>query len=283
MSSYQTLISAQELKQFFHSGRDFCLFDCRFDLADTDSGHKAWLKGHIKHAIYAHLDEQLSGKIIPGVTGRHPLPERDIFVRWLESHGVEDHTQILAYDASGGAFASRLWWLCRWIGHIHCAILDGGIQSWTKSESLVQDDPVSPKRGSLSERQSLAPVVSTEAVQSEDKLLLIDARERHRYRGEEEPIDPVAGHIPGAICMPFPENLDNNGEFLGRDRLKERFYPVLQDSTQRRPVMYCGSGVTAAHNVLAMTTAGLPTPALYADSWSAWIVDRDRPVATGDE
>ncbi|MCB1756015.1 MAG: sulfurtransferase [Gammaproteobacteria bacterium] len=275
---FDTLISAGQLKPLIDSTSDYCIVDCRFNLADTGEGRRAWQAGHLPGAFYAHLDDDLSGRLIAGQTGRHPLPDRSTFLQTLASFGIGPDTQIIAYDSSGGAIAARLWWLCRWIGHRACAVLDGGIQAWT--DALVTDRPVAKPADPLPDNPPLLDALTTQDIQTNGSLLLIDARERARYLGEVEPIDPVAGHIPGAVCLPFPENLDSNGLFLDRPALARRYQPFSGNG--KTPVMYCGSGVTAAHNVLAMTHAGLPTPALYAESWSGWITDPERPVATGE-
>lgn len=282
--TFDSLIQAEELKQLLDGDTTICLFDCRFNLADINVGRTQYLEGHIPGAFYAHLDENLSGSIIPGSTGRHPLPRRDAFLAWLRKHGVNNDTRIVAYDSSGGGFAARLWWLCRWVGHRSCAVLNGGLPQWNKCGGVLDNElPVKPPEGTIEELASLVVCYSTEDILQLDKSthLLVDAREDFRYRGEKEPIDPVAGHIPGAISLPYVDNLDEDKCFLHSNRLAEKFQKLTDDLNGRIAIMYCGSGVTAAHNILAMTYAKLDTPALYADSWSAWILDKRRPIAVG--
>ncbi len=282
--NYTTLINVEELVSLKQTEVDICIFDCRFNLADTAAGELAWAQGHIPDAFYAHLDNHLSSPVIPGKTGRHPLPSIDKFINFLQESGVTANTQIIAYDDANGAMASRLWWLCRWIGHLYCAVLDGGYQSWKKVGPVSTKIPAVKTAGDIAAQDALLETISTESIStdSSSSFILVDARDQARFSGEVEPIDPVAGHIPGAVCIPFSENTGSSGKFLDKQQLKQRFECLSQSYRNRIPVMYCGSGVTAAHNVLAMTHAGLDTPALYADSWSGWIIDPNKPVATGE-
>ena len=270
----KTLISATILKSLIADPQQSVLLvDCRFNLADTTEGERLFSDSHLDSAIYLHIDRDLSGPIIPGVTGRHPLPDKATFSALLKHAGAREDTLIVAYDASGGAFASRLWWLAQWSGFRNCAVLDGGMQAWEYDESPIDslvEHPSSP-----------VEIISAEEIRNTDAQTLVDARDEERYRGEVEPIDPVAGHIPGAICLPFAENLDNLGYFLPPDELKIRFENVFTLLGQP-PVMYCGSGVTAAHNCLAAVHAGYAMPKLYPGSWSEWITDPSRPIATGE-
>jgi thiosulfate/3-mercaptopyruvate sulfurtransferase len=265
------------------------IFDCRFSLADTSAGRRAHAAGHLPGAVYAHLDEQLSGPITPA-TGRHPLPEPARLAGWLQAQGVGDETDVVVYDDQGGAFAVRLWWLLRWLGHERVAVLDGGIGAWRAAGGVLTTTAPEPTAAAtLNARpddsrwlttDALAAALPTGAVQ------VIDARAPERFRGEQEPIDPVAGHIPGAINLPFAGNLDANGCFLPAAELRRRFEEALGDDCRgvggpERVAHSCGSGVNACHNLLAMELAGLTGSRLYAGSWSEWIRDPHRPIATG--
>lgn len=259
------------------------LVDCRFALTDPDAGRAAYDAAHIPGAIYAHLDQDLSAPVRPGVTGRHPLPDRAGLARRLGGWGVGDDDWVVAYDASGGAMASRLWWLLRWLGHERVLVLDGGWQAW-----LSADKPVSAAAPSLSPREFTvrapleAPVDAGFVMAMAGDGALLDARASDRFRGENETLDPVAGHIPGAFNLPFTDNLAADGCFLPPEQLKARFRAVCE-GTDGPVVSYCGSGVTACHNLLAMRIAGVPRGRLYAGSWSEWITDPARPVARGSD
>jgi thiosulfate/3-mercaptopyruvate sulfurtransferase len=259
------------------------LIDCRFSLADEEAGFSAYQEQHIRGAIYAHLNNHLSGTVIEGKTGRHPLPEISDWIDQVLEWGLNPSKQVVAYDDAGGAFAARLWWLLRWIGHESVAVLDGGWQAWIGSDlstsSLVpMQRPVDSDTTQYDSNPGLTKQVGAAQVMSQD-LLLLDARDPARFRGEIEPIDPVAGHIPGAICAPFADNLNSDGFFKSRQDLLERFNELTALHDHKPVVCYCGSGVTATHNILAMVHAGLSEPALYSGSWSEWITDPDRPIA----
>ena len=281
--SFTTLMARAEL-----AGRlddpDCVILDCRFSLADAGHGRREYESAHIPGALYAHLEDDLSGPIVAGVTGRHPLPEVADFERTLGAWGIDDRVQVVVYDDMGGAIAGRLWWMLGWVGHDAAALLDGGWQRWCGDGQPVTADIVerparvfsaSPRRGRLA---SAAEVCS----RLEDASLpLFDARAGERYRGEVEPLDPVAGHIPGAVCAPFEENLTSDGAFRSPGELRERFRALLGGQPPAHSVSYCGSGVTACHNLLAMEHAGLTGARLYAGSWSHWVTDPDRPVGRG--
>ena len=268
-----TLISATTLKATLADLRQkVALVDCRFNLADPAEGEQLFEASHLEDARYLHLDRDLSGPIRPGLTGRHPLPDQTAFLQTLDRHGITECDLIVAYDTSGGAFAARLWWLAQWAGLGHCAVLDGGMQAWSDDKSRVRtmtERPASP-----------VDTVTADDIAGNTDSVLVDARDEVRFRGEVEPIDPVAGHIPGAVCVPFMQNLDADGYFLPTGQLRERFESVYAKASTV-PVMYCGSGVTAAHNCLAAVHAGYAMPKLYAGSWSEWITDSARPVALG--
>lgn len=279
---YDTLIEASELKVLLTTHSNICLFDCRFSLADTAIGKKLWKTSHIPGAYYSHLDDDLSSKLVPGVTGRHPLPKPEDFVNWLRLHGVNRDTQIIAYDSAAGAIACRLWWLCRWIGHDSCAVLDGGFSAWEAIGETGANRATPSRNGNIVRQPSLVKSFNTQGVIEHKSALLVDAREYPRYLGEQEPIDAVAGHIPGAISYPFPENIDKNGKFKSAIDLRSRFNSLQEQSQKKELIMYCGSGVTAIHNILAMTIAGFDSPTLYEDSWSGWILNSDREIAVGE-
>ncbi|MDE0178017.1 MAG: sulfurtransferase [Gammaproteobacteria bacterium] len=271
---FTTLIGAEDLAAL--SPPEVRVFDCRFDLADADSGGRRYLEGHIPGAAYLHLNIDLSGHVEPGRTGRHPLPGRATFEALLTAHGVTDETQVVAYDDMGGMFAARLWWMVRWAGHRAVAVLDGGYQAWLEREGThTSSDSTSapPVPPPMSMRQV------REHVEAGTRMLL-DARASDRFRGENETIDPVAGHIAGALSAPFQGNLGEDGRFLEPVALRRRFNALLTDGGGKPVVCYCGSGVTATHNVLAMVHAGMPEPALYPGSWSEWITDPGNPIAT---
>ncbi|HJN49680.1 MAG: sulfurtransferase [Pseudomonadales bacterium] len=286
----QTLVSVNDLLLNLESS-DWALFDCRFSLANSEAGLKSYHLDHIPNARYADLNNDLSAPVVTGKTGRHPLPDMDRWIEKVRSWGVEPTTQVVAYDASGGPFAARLWWLFRWSGHERVAVLDGGLGAWMNRKYPVSPDLPDPATESNYElRPSLTRMIEApdllQALEDKSKgIRLLDAREAARFRGEEEPLDAVAGHIPGALCVPFGENLDRNGFFLKVEQLKERFDGHLTNAdgpsgNDQNVVCYCGSGVTAAHNILAMVHAGLPEPILYGGSWSEWILDPQRPIET---
>ncbi len=276
-----TLIDVDSLSARVMAG-DAVVLDCRFSLADTSEGNRLYLKSHIPGAHYAHLDHHLSSPIVPGETGRHPLPDPNAFVHQLRRWGVNRDTLVVAYDSAGGAIAARAWWLCQWVGHRTCAVLNGGFSAWTDAALPVSSEVPPPGQGNAVPRESTVSTVDAQTLQQGDRLL-VDARDAPRYRGEQEPLDTKAGHIPGAINLPFTDNLDQAGFFLAKDALQTKFSALTAQAGERTITHYCGSGVTAAHNILAMAHAGFPLPDLYAGSWSEWIVDDSRGIATGDE
>ncbi|MEZ4701985.1 MAG: sulfurtransferase [Rhodothermales bacterium] len=279
--AFTTLVSADTLKTHLHDP-SWVVVDCRFSLDDTERGRRAYAEGHVSGAYYAHLDEVLSGPILPGKTGRHPLPDPEEFARAVAGWGVTDHTQVVVYDDAGGGVASRLWWLLRWIGHERVALLDGGWNAWQQAGGSVDTATPPAREGAVTVRLDAGLVAEAEEVASRREagdFVLLDARAYERFAGRVEPIDPVAGHIPGARSLPFGGNLDIDGRFLPPERLKARFAPLFEGVEESDVVCYCGSGVTAAHNLLAMAHAGYPGARLYPGSWSEWITDPDRPVA----
>ncbi|MGI9304057.1 MAG: sulfurtransferase [Gammaproteobacteria bacterium] len=262
------------------------LFDCRFNLMDVDEGRRAWEQGHLPGALYAHLDKDLAGPIT-ATTGRHPLPDWQAFAERLRSWGLRESDQVVVYDDGPGAVAARLWWMLRHIGHRGVAVMDGGFKRWQEEHRPLNGEAPRFSRSTYNIRQvgDVGLVASGDVLGSlgTDKMQILDARSAARYRGEAEPLDAVAGHIPGAWNRPFTENLNAQGNFLPAEMLKARFQDLLGAKLASEVVHSCGSGVTACHNLLAMEHAGLNGSQLYAGSWSEWITDPLRPVSVGEE
>lgn len=278
-----TLVSTNEV-----AGRlgkaDWAFVECRYSLQDPDLGEREYQDAHIPGAVYAHVDRDLSSAVEPGRTGRHPLPDPAAMAGRLGDWGIDSQVQVVAYDDSGGAMAARLWWLCRWLGHDHVAVLDGGWSAWHREGRPVREGVESRPERTFSyvlRPEMVVDAATVEQRRQDPAYKVLDARAADRFRGENETIDPVAGHIPGAISAPFEENLAPDGRFLSIGELRRRFEALLGDVPPERAISYCGSGVTGSHNVLAMAHAGLNGAKLYAGSWSEWITDPRRPVATG--
>ncbi len=281
---YTTLISAAELAQHVLEP-NWIVLDCRHDLTNPDAGRAAYEAGHIPNAQHAHLDTDLSDKR-PGpkgeFRGRHPLPQREAFLETLRAWGVNRDSQVVVYDAQGGMFAARLWWMLRWAGHDAVAVLNGGLPAWNAAGMGLSTEAASKVRGNLELKPALGATVDVGEVLENletKKRIVIDARAPDRFRGENETIDPVGGHIPGAKNRFFKDNLQADGCFKPAEQLRAELSVLVaapQDS-----IMQCGSGATACHNLLALEIAGLPGAALYPGSWSEWCADPSRPVATG--
>ncbi len=280
-ASYSTLIGALELAQRLHDP-DWIVFDCRFDLTDPAFGRQAYAGGHVPGAFFLDLDDDLSGAKT-GSNGRHPLPDPAWLAARLAACGVGNHTQVIAYDDASGMFAARLWWLLRWFGHRRVAVLDGGLRAWLAAgQALAEALPEA--RAATYTLALRADRVDAQYVRQhlgQPDMVLIDARSPDRFRGENEVLDPVGGHIPGAINRCFRDNLDARGCFKQASVLREEFGALLGAHSPRQVVHQCGSGVTACVNVLAMEAAGLSGSRLYAGSWSEWCADPTRPVARG--
>lgn len=280
MTCLRTLISPAELAA--HLGRpDWVVIDCRYSLADPAAGEAAYARGHLPGARYAHLDRDLSAPPGPH-TGRHPLPDPQRLAARLGRWGVDERTQVVVYDDAGGAFAGRLWWMLHWLGHPCAAVLDGGLQAWERAGGPLTDQVPSPEPRVFKARAEAGRWLSTEAVEEglrRGAIRLLDARSPERYRGEAEPIDPVAGHIPGALNRPLQLNLGPDGRFLPPGELRRAYAELLAGTEPQAVVHMCGSGVSACHNLLAMEIAGLGGSRLYVGSWSEWIRDPARPVA----
>lgn len=280
------LITAAELTQALSQSQrqgdqDWLVIDCRFNLANTQAGETAYTQSHIVGALYAHLDRDLSGPKT-GRNGRHPMPAPEAFERTVQAWGIQPGTRVVAYDDAGGMFAARLWWLLRWAGFEAVQVLDGGWQAWLAIQGAV-DTAMPARTASAFKAQPRADwVLSADEVLAQldqrDKQLLIDARAPDRFRGENETMDPVGGHIPGARNRFFQHNLQADGRFKPAEQLKAEFDAVLAGAPLQTVVHQCGSGVTACHNLLAMAHAGLPATRLYAGSWSEWCADPTRPV-----
>jgi thiosulfate/3-mercaptopyruvate sulfurtransferase len=283
---YTTLIEAAALAA--HAGdADWVIVDCRHDLVNLAAGREAYAAGHLPNALFADMEHELSGAkrdANGAFRGRHPLPEKEAFIELLRSWGVNDDTQVVAYDAHGGMFAARLWWMLRWVGHDAVAVLDGGLPAWqTAGQPLSTDTPAPRTRGTIAERAPLVTTVDVNAVLHNVEhggRQVVDARAPDRFRGENETIDPVGGHIPGAKNRFFKDNLQADGRFKAPAQLKAELGVAVGDP--KNAIMQCGSGVTACHNLLALEVAGMPGAALYPGSWSEWSADAARPVATGD-
>ena len=276
---FTTLISAAELAR--HLGDPaWVAFDCRHDLSDPDAEMYAYAAAHVPGARHLHLDRDLSGTRT-GSNGRHPLPSREAFAAVLRAQGVSNESQVVAYDAQAGIFASRLWWMLRWIGHQAVAVLDGGMNQWRRDLLPLTQEVPAPAPGNIEAR---AGVTAVDVPFIESRLgaggwRLIDARKPDRFRGENETLDPVGGHIPGSVNRYFKVNLDAAGRFKPAPQLRAEFLAVLGDTSAGDSVQVCGSGVTACQNMLAMEIAGLSGSRLYPGSWSEWCADPGRPIA----
>jgi thiosulfate/3-mercaptopyruvate sulfurtransferase len=263
---------------------DWIVVDCRFSLTDPVAGRAAYERGHIPGARYANLDEDLARRPAPA-EGRHPLPEAEVFVATLGAWGIGRNDAVVAYDDGNGAIAARLWWMLRWLGHERCAVLDGGFVAWQGAGCPVEQaaPKIAPRRYE-GWRRAADVVASEELLERLDAGdLLVDARAAPRYRGEQEPIDPKAGHVPGARNRPFSANVTEAGRFRTPAELRRELLELLAGREPSRLVAMCGSGVTACHLLLAMEVAELPGARLYAGSWSEWIRDPARPIRVGAE
>ena len=303
MTYCQTLIEAHDLQALLSSApvgaenqpADLVLLDCRAALGDPAAGPAAWARGHIPGAVHANLESELAAPAHSGPNktgGRHPLPDRLQLASQCGEWGISTDTQVVAYDDAGGAYAARAWWLLRWLGHANVAVLNGGLAAWTETANgeLVRGARQHQTSANFEVRKPLTRLASLDDVkavvagrQTEEfeaapnpAPTLIDARAQQRFDGKMEPIDPVAGHIPQARCLPHSGNLGTDGRFLPSNQLAQRFHAI---GNTEDLICYCGSGVTAAHNVLAIREAGLPEPRLYVGSWSEWTADPQRPIA----
>lgn len=261
------------------------ILDCRFALEDPDYGQRSYAQGHIDGARFADLNRDLSGPVVKGRTGRHPLPDPATLVERLRTWGIRNDGDIVLYDDGPGMYAARAWWLLAWLGKREGVyLLDGGLKAWHAAGLPLSLDAPRGETGDFTGEPDMSLVLSASRLQGRlgrPEMTLIDARAEARFRGEVEPIDPIAGHIPGAQCAAFNENLGPDGRFLPPEQLKQRFAEQLQGRPAQSLVSYCGSGVTACHNLFALCLAGYPLGTLYAGSWSDWITDPTREIATG--
>jgi thiosulfate/3-mercaptopyruvate sulfurtransferase len=283
---HTTLISARQLMALQSSDAPLMVFDCTCDLMKPETGPQQYRAAHIPGAVYADLDANLSMKHgLPVSSGRHPLPSRETFADWLASIGFHNGMQAVVYDRNGANYCGRLWWMLKWMGHEAAAILDGGLQGWQAEGGAVTDraEPALA-RSDFAIGAPLVPLIDTPAVAArlaQPGQTLIDARAPQRYRGEVEPLDPVAGHIPGALNRPFTANLGADGKFKPAAQLRAEFESLLAGRDPATVVHHCGSGVSAVPNVVAMQVAGLGLTALYAGSWSAWSNTPGLPTRQG--
>jgi thiosulfate/3-mercaptopyruvate sulfurtransferase len=299
--TFTTLVSAAELRALQAAGTPLMVFDCSFDLMKPESGAQQYAASHIPGALHADLDTALSAKHgkpgahgevvvaqedgVPASGGRHPLPSRERFAAWLSGIGFSNDMQAVVYDRNGANYCGRLWWMLKWMGHDAVAVLDGGLQGW-QAEGGEVTDREEPARfqSNFVMGEPLVRLVTTDTVVRQlgrPDQNLIDARAGARYRGEVEPLDPIAGHIPGALNRPFAENLGPDGKFKPAAQLRAEFETLLEGRDPATVVHQCGSGVSAVPNLLAMRIAGLGTAALYAGSWSEWSNTPGLPTRQG--
>jgi thiosulfate/3-mercaptopyruvate sulfurtransferase len=290
---YTTLISAEQVMQLQQAKIPLMLFDCSFDLARSEAGLTMFAQSHMAGAVFADLDRTLSAKGERQSTdaqsgGRHPLPPRQALAQWLRDLGFMQGMQAVVYDRQGSSFCGRLWWMLRWLGHDAVAVLDGGLNAWVaaggSTESGAESAFTVTQTGNFALREPLVKLLQVEEVLENlgrAGQTIMDARANPRFKGELEPLDPVAGHIPGALNRPFQLNLDADGKFKPPAQLRAEFEALLGARSTETVVHHCGSGVTAIPNILAMQIAGLGNTALFAGSWSEWCSDPARPVAKG--
>jgi thiosulfate/3-mercaptopyruvate sulfurtransferase len=284
LERYRTILSVAELSRHLDAP-DWAVIDVRYDLADHDAGRRAYLEGHIPGAQYADLGRDLSDP--PSAErGRHPLPSVEAMAATFGRLGIDRGVQVVAYDARNGMYAARLWWMLRYLGHEDVAVLDGGLDAWARTGFALRsgEERRSPRRFVPKLRPDRrADTAEVDASRVDPTRFVVDSRSADRYRGENETIDPVAGHIPGARNHFFGANVDSQGQFRSPAELAGSFAELLGDREARDAIFYCGSGVTACHNLLALEIAGMSGARLYPGSWSEWIGDRSRPVSVGPE
>ncbi|CAM3597227.1 putative 3-mercaptopyruvate sulfurtransferase [Pseudomonas reidholzensis] len=280
MPTYSTLINRHALEALLREGPAPAVFDCSFDLADPEKGEIAYAQGHLPSAQYLHLGRDLSGPKT-GHNGRHPLPDREVLAARLRELGLQRGQQVVVYDAQGGMFAARAWWLLRWLGHSAVAVLDGGLPAWQAAGLAL---PSTPTPGDFVSAEALVAsidrVALLESVRHQGPWVIVDARAADRFRGENETLDARGGHIPGARNRFFRGNLAEDGLFKPAAVLRDEFKALLGDTDARQSVQQCGSGVTACHNLLALEIAGMRGASLYPGSWSEWSSDPDAPIET---
>ena len=277
--SFTTLVDVATLAAHI-AAADWCVVDVRHQLSDVGYGERAYAESHIPGAVFLHCDRDLSGSLT-GANGRHPWPERDRLVARLGEAGIGPQTQVVVYDDAQGMIAGRLWVLLRWLGHERVALLDGGLQAWQAAGGAMTALPPGVRAAAFKAKEGAGPVTANDVLERLDTpgMRLVDARSPDRYRGENETIDPVGGHIPGAVNRFFRDNLQADGRFKPAAELRAEWLAILAGTLPEQVIHQCGSGVSACHNMLAMEIAGLPGSRLYAGSWSEWCADPGRPVA----
>lgn len=278
---FSTLVDSETLAAHLNDPA-WVVFDCRFALQSPDQGYKEYKESHIPGSRYADLDRDLSSPK-QDTTGRHPLPNVEAFTTWLRTNGVNNSSQVVVYDANSAMFASRLWWMLRWLGHQNVAVLDGGWAAWISGDYPTSMEVPQPSPGDFAGKPNQDMWVSTEDIEEvvnskSSSVKIVDARVESRFQGEFEPIDPVAGHIPGAHNYPCKKNVDEQGYFLSAEKLRQNLGSVIDTGDPKDIINMCGSGVTACRNILAMEIAGWPETRLYVGSWSEWVTDSERPV-----
>lgn len=278
---YSTIVPTTTLFEHLNNP-NWVIFDCRFDVTQSQWGREVYQEAHIPGAHYCDLDQDLSSPIRAD-SGRHPLPDAQILGRKLAQWGVSSDTQVVVYDEAIGAVAARMWWTLGWLGHRAVALLDGGLEKWCQDgHPLTNQIPQAVSPGNFQPHPNDNKWVSTADIEhalNDQQTVLIDARSAARFSGSAETVDPVGGHIPGAVSQPLTDNIGDSGCFLSPEQLRQRYQSLCRDNI----VHYCGSGVTACHNLLAMEIAGLKDSRLYIGSWSEWIRSKDRPIATGSK
>lgn len=274
---FTTIISPQDLNKHLTT---FRVLDLRFSLSNPSYGISAYREGHIPGAVFIDFEEHLCSPVIPGITGRHPLPDPHSFAHALGSWGIDNNTQVVCYDDAGGAIAARLWWMLRWLGHDSVAVLDGGWQAWEEEKLPVETNVKSPTEKVF--HPTINPVLVTDVDQvlaaEHSSMIIVDSRATERYRGLIETIDPVAGRIPWAVSFPHTNTVTSDGRFRSPEEIKGSYTALLGQTDPSNVAFYCGSGVTACRNILAMEHAGLGMPTLYPGSFSEWIADPTRPI-----
>ena len=279
--SYKTTISEKDLKNNI-SNNDFIIFDTRCDIKDSGYGIDSYTEGHIENSIFVDVDTDLASEKQQG-SGRHPLPKVETFCDKLSHWGMDNNKQVVIYDDAGGAFAGRMWWMLRWLGHEDVAVLDGGLNSWVKNGNKLITSPTLFKKSYFEpaiNNEMIATLRDVENAQHVLNTVLLDARSKERYEGISDPVDPIAGHVPGAISHPLGTNLDRTGKFKDKEELKHNFDKISHDLKEKEIISMCGSGITACHNILALEIAGIKSAKLYVGSWSEWITDPNRTVVT---
>jgi thiosulfate/3-mercaptopyruvate sulfurtransferase len=290
-ANFNTLISVPELQALQASQQPLMIFDCSFDLAKPEAGYAQYLESHIAGAVYANLDTDLSAKgdVNAASGGRHPLPSREKFAAWLSSIGFTNGMQAVVYDRNNTMVAGRLWWMLQWLGHERAAVLDGGFKTYVASQAILAQGLEGKRPASQTAqgfqlgipRVALVDAAFVSPLMGALKTAIVDARATPRFKGEVEPLDPIAGHIPSALNRPFTQNFDADGRFKSPEQLRTEFENLLAGRDPAQTIHHCGSGVSAIPNVLAMAVAGFGLTTLYAGSWSDWCSDASRPVAQG--